>query len=227
MKPKKFWDLDKIISSKVKQKSESESIHELDELLKNSVKEQMISDVPVGAFLSSGIDSSTMVSLMQLQSSKKIKTFSIGFWEKEYDEARQAKLISNHLGTDHQELYVSQKDALNEIENLSIIFDEPFADSSNIPTTILSKLAKKHVSVSISGDGGDELFGGYNRYRIANRLNFFLSKLPINFKNLIINFLLQIPPYQWDNIFNAINNILLKNKSIHFLEINFINCWTY
>ena len=213
--PKKYWDIDQVISLQKIKKDESDVIEELDFLLKRTVKEQMISDVPIGAFLSSGIDSSTIVSLMQFQSSKPIKTFSIGFWEKDYDEAKDAKVISNYLATDHQELYVDQKDALNQIENLSLIFDEPFADSSNIPTVILSNLAKQKVTVALSGDGGDELFGGYNRYKIANQLNFILNNVPIKLKNLIIKILLEISPHHWDVLYKTFCNLLFKEKHIN------------
>jgi asparagine synthase (glutamine-hydrolysing) len=137
---------------------------ELEKLLKNTVSCRMIADVSVGALLSGGIDSTMVISMMQSMSTIPIKTFSIGFWESEYNEAQYAQDIARHLGTDHTELYISPKDALAVIPELPKIYDEPFADSSQIPTFLLSKLARKEVQVALSGDGGDELFAGYTKY---------------------------------------------------------------
>lgn len=164
--------------------SASQAVDQLEVLLKNAIAQQMIADAPLGAFLSGGVDSSTIVALMQAQSAKPVKTFTIGFHEQDYNEAYAAKAVASHLGTDHIELYVSPQQALEVIPRLSGMYDEPFADSSQIPTFLVSQLAAQHVRVVLSGDGGDELFAGYNRYQITASLWPSLARIPRPLKQL-------------------------------------------
>ena len=158
--------------------SSEEAAQELERLLQNAIAGQMTADVPVGAFLSAGIDSSTVVSLMQAQSSQKIRTFTVGMWEEQFNEAPVAKEIAERLGTEHTEVYITEEDAKNVIPALAGMFAEPFADSSQIPTYLVSRITREHVTVSLSGDGGDELFCGYNNYYSIDRIWNKVRKLP-------------------------------------------------
>lgn len=156
----------------------SEASEELERLLRGAIAGQMVADVPVGAFLSAGIDSSTVVSLMQAQSVGKVRTFTIGMWEEQFNEAPAAKEIAARLGTEHTEVYITEEDARGVIPSLAGMFGEPFADSSQIPTYLVSKITRQHVTVSLSGDGGDELFCGYNTYYSIPRIWEKTRKLP-------------------------------------------------
>lgn len=193
--PKCYWNIEG--SSEQSQSYDFDNpeltIDSLENLLIDSIKRRMEADVPLGAFLSGGIDSTAVVALMQHISKEPVKTFSIGFKEEDYDEARQAKKIANYLGTEHSELYVSPEDTLSLLPKLTDIYDEPFADNSQIPTFIVSNLAKKQVTVSLSGDGGDELFYGYSRYFQAFNWWSKLSLVPRFFRQIISLLLTTIP----------------------------------
>lgn len=174
--------------------------NQLEKLIIGSVRQQLLADVPVGAFLSGGVDSSTVVALAQTQSRTPIKTFTIGFEEAGYNEAVYAEQVARHLGTDHMELYVSHQDALNVIPGLPDLYDEPFADSSQIPTFLVSKLARSRVAVSLSGDAGDELFCGYNRYKLADRLWRRSRQIPRAVRQVAAAGLSATPIAAWDAV---------------------------
>lgn len=179
---------------------DSEAVIMLEHLLGDAVKGQMMSDVPLGAFLSGGIDSSTVVALMQAQSTRPVQTFSISFQEVEYDESAQARLVARHLRTDHTELKVRAEDALELVPRIPSIYDEPFADSSQLPTFLLAQLARHRVTVALTGDGGDELFGGYNRYFLGSRVWSFLSLVPRELRRGVAYGLRALSPATWDRL---------------------------
>jgi asparagine synthase (glutamine-hydrolysing) len=172
----------------------------LEVLLHDAVGQQMMADVPLGAFLSGGVDSSTVVALMQAQSSRPVRTFSIGFHEEGYNEAEHAKAVAKHLGTDHTELYVTPEQAMAVIPKLPTLYSEPFADSSQIPTYLVSQLARQHVTVSLSGDAGDELFCGYTRYQMTAGLWGKVSSLPRPLRQLAASAITAVPPVAWDKL---------------------------
>jgi len=190
--------------------SEDEAADALDGLIRRAVSNQMVADVPLGAFLSGGVDSSTVVALMQTQSHRPIRTFSIGFNESGYDEAHHAKEVAGHLGTDHTELYVTASDALGTIPKMAVIYDEPFSDCSQIPTYLVAQLARRHVTVSLSGDGGDELFGGYTRYFLAARTWRFLSRTPKTLRTLATRAIRRASPMTLDRLYAVVAPLVPK-----------------
>jgi len=199
--PVRYWSLAEVVDRGIGEAmtvDASEAAVELDSLLRDAVRIRMEADVPLGAFLSGGIDSSTIVALMQAQSGNPVRTFTIGFHDATYDEAGNAKRVAEHLGTDHTELYVTADEAMAVIPRLPGIYDEPFADSSQIPTFLVSELARRDVTVSLSGDGGDEVFGGYNRYVWAPRLWRRFGRFPAVLRRAFVAALLSIPPRGWD-----------------------------
>lgn len=201
---KKYWDLQDIPLGSL-QISSSEAIELLETKLRKAIAQQMVADVPIGAFLSGGIDSSVIVALMQSLSAEKIKTFSIGFESRHHNEAHHAGIVAAHLGTDHQELYVSERDLLNQIPLLPQIYDEPFADSSQIPTILVSQMARGHVKVAVSGDGGDELFAGYNRHQFAYEKWDTIRSIPMSLRRLVSKCLTMVPPSGWEAVFKAVS----------------------
>lgn len=220
--------------------SPSQAVDELEVLLKDAIRQQMMADVPLGAFLSGGVDSSAVVALMQTQSSRPVKTFTIGFDEEGYNEAVHAKAVARHLGTEHTELYVTPVQALSVIPRLPTLYDEPFSDSSQIPTFLVSQLARQHVTVSLSGDAGDELFCGYTRYQLTDKLWKKLSLIPAPVRKLVAHGLTSVTPGAWNSIAGILpaslvsGNIgdklhkgagVLSSRSVEDLYLGFVSHW--
>ena len=195
-----YWDIREIARNGLAQPltlDDTEATDRLDALLGDAVGRRMVADVPLGAFLSGGIDSSLVAALMQSRSERPIRTFTIGFGEQQFNEAEHAKAVAAHLGTEHEELYLSSRDAMEVIPSLSQIYDEPFADSSQIPTYLVSRMTRRRVTVALSGDGGDELMAGYTRYRWAEMLAHRAASVPLALRRLAANGLGAVPDMAW------------------------------
>jgi asparagine synthase (glutamine-hydrolysing) len=207
--PQKYWSLGEVVSNGLDDQihHEHDALESLEKALSQSIKSQMLSDVPLGAFLSGGVDSSVVVALMQKESMQPVKTFTIGFESSAYDESPFAKEVANHLNTDHTEFFVTSEETRDVISMLPEMYDEPFADSSQIPTYLVSQAAKQKVTVALSGDGGDELFGGYNRYFWGPNIWNKISWLPFQARKILSQAVLAIPTSGWTGIGKAINLI--------------------
>ncbi len=201
--PKAYWSLVAVAKQAAAKPfigSDADAIASLDNQLKQSIHLQMMADVPLGAFLSGGVDSSTVAALMQAQSVQPIKTFSIGFDDQSYNEAKYAKAVAQHLGTDHTELYASSVESMQVIPLLGGMYDEPFADSSQVPTFLVSQMARQHVAVSLSGDAGDELFCGYNRYALADIWG-QIERVPFSLRRATGRLVKSVAPSTWRTVF--------------------------
>ncbi|MFB3814150.1 MAG: asparagine synthase (glutamine-hydrolyzing) [Terriglobales bacterium] len=188
--------------------SEAEALEQLDSLLRDSVRLRMIADVPLGSFLSGGLDSSTITALMQAQSGIPVKTFTLGIEDAAYDEAASARAVAQHLHTDQTEVYVTPQEAIALIAKLPSVYDEPFADSSQIPTMLVAQLARRYVTVALSGDSGDEIFGGYNRHLWAGRVWNSVGWLPTAVRCAVAAAVRSIRPELWDKVFHLLSPLL-------------------
>ena len=209
--PRPYWsakdEIEKAHANPFKGNDEK-GIQALEGLLKQAISGQMIADVPLGAFLSGGIDSSLIVALMQSLQSDPVKTFTIGFHEAGYNEAEFAKAVAKHLGTDHTEIYVTPNEAMSVISKLPHLYDEPFADPSQIPTFLVSQLARQHVTVSLSGDAGDELFGGYNRYFWTSNIWSKLGWIPGGMRQALADGIRTVSPESWNRAFDGFSWVI-------------------
>lgn len=219
-----YWsalDTAKAFNNTCWEKNLEDTLIEAEGLLRDAVKIRMESDVPLGVFLSGGIDSSLITALMQSQSSIAVKTFTIGFGDQRYNEAEDARGVAEYLGTTHTCFHATADDALRVIPELPKVYDEPFADSSQIPAILVSRMAKQQVTVCLSGDGGDEIFAGYNRYIWLEKIWNKIEPFPYGIRKLIANFLLVCPPDRFENVFEKIKSILPRQLRVRNSGIKF------
>jgi asparagine synthase (glutamine-hydrolysing) len=217
--PRPYWSPTEIAEAGAADPStldETAAADQLERLLRQAIRQQMIADVPLGAFLSGGIDSSTVVALMQAQSTRPVKTFAIGFNEADYNEAVYAQAVARHLGTEHTELYVTPAEARSVIWKLPSLYDEPFGDSSQIPTFLVSQLARQAVTVSLSGDGGDELFAGYSRYTLISSIWNKIKWMPSPLRHMTAGVLDQLASPRWDRAFQRLQTLLPLKRERYY-----------
>jgi asparagine synthase (glutamine-hydrolysing) len=213
--PRRYWDLRNIATQGLADPLElddAQAIDRAEELLADAVRLRAVADVPVGAFLSGGIDSSVVVALLQAGSTRQVATFTIGYDDDEYDESRHAAAIARHLGTHHTELRVTPQETLDVIPRLAESYDEPFADASQVPTSVVSMLARRHVTVALSGDGGDEVFGGYNRYVTGTRLWARSERVPRVIRQTTARGMELVPPAAWDRLGELVDRLLPTSR---------------
>jgi asparagine synthase (glutamine-hydrolysing) len=225
--PVPYWSIRDVVANGLAQPfvgTMEDAAYQLEVLLRDAIKLRMVADVPLGVFLSGGVDSSTVTALMQAQSSCPVRSFSIGLLEVDYNEAHYARSVAEHLNTEHTELYVTPDDAKKVIPRLPLIYDEPFADSSQIPTFLLAELTRQHVTVSLSGDGGDEIFGGYNRHLWSERLERVIARTPLIARQALAALIEGVQPAKWDSLYRISTSFLsnslnprLVGQSLHKL----------
>jgi asparagine synthase (glutamine-hydrolysing) len=209
--PEVYWSARRVALAGVERPfggTEEEAAEHLEALLRDAVGRQMVADVPLGALLSGGVDSSTIVALMQAQSQTAVKTYTIGSHDAQYDESSYASAVARRLGTDHTELFVTDAEARSVIPRLPSVYDEPFADPSQIPTLLVCELARREVTVALSGDGGDELFGGYSRHFWVPNIWARIGWMPLNVRRATASVLTMVSPRRWDRMFEAVDPIL-------------------
>jgi len=212
-----YWSMAEAVASGLHDPlrgSDGEVLDALEAQLGSTIGQEMVADVPLGAFLSGGIDSTVIVALMQAQSRQPVRTFTIGFNEPEYNEAEHARAVATHLGTDHTELIVTPEEARAVIPRLPAMYDEPFGDSSQIPTFLVASLARQHVTVALSGDGGDELFGGYNRYFLGQRIWNGLAPVPAWLRRAVAHGIRAVSPETWGTVMGTAQRVLPRRSRV-------------